>query len=242
MLKPDDFFDLSNALHRDVFEGAEYAWDALKTLNTYIMTGFTWDYSPGIHADAKVHPSAVINEEKVHVAAGAVVMPHAYIEGPAIIGTGATVGQGAYVRNDVILSPGSIIGHASEAKNALLFEDAHAPHFAYVGDSILGARVNLGAGTKLSNLAMNSAKDPNTGKRPTIVIHVEDTPYDTGLAKLGAILADDVQTGCNTVTNPGTLVGKGALIYALASTRKGYIPPRSILKVRQKQQIIQRRD
>lgn len=241
MLTPSDFFDLSEALHAATFENADYCWDALKSLGTYIQTMLASDFPAGIHPDAQVHPTAVVNESHVHVGAGAVIMPHAYVEGPAIISAGATVAQGAYVRSDVVLSKGAILGHASEAKNALFLENAHAPHFAYVGDSILGARVNLGAGTKLSNLAVNSEKDPNTGKRPTIIIHVGEEVFDTGLAKLGAIMADDAQTGCNTVTNPGTLIGKRSLVYALASVRKGYIPPDKVLKVRQTQQTIQRR-
>lgn len=241
MLSPRDFFDLSNALHAAVFDGADFCWQPLHWLGEYIQKCLAGSFPPGIHPDAKVHPTAVVNEKQVHVGAGAVIMPQAYVEGPAIISSGASVVQGAYVRADVILSPGAVLGHVSEAKNALFLEDAHAPHFAYVGDSILGARVNLGAGTKLSNLAINSEKDLTTGKRPTIVIHVDDVPYDTGLAKLGAIMGDDSQVGCNTVTNPGTLIGKGTLVYAMALVRKGYIPPNSIVKVRQTQQLVERR-
>lgn len=241
MLTVSDFFDLSDAAFTTAFEGATHCWDALKMLEETILTLFSWDYQPGIDAKASVHPTAVVNTDKVYVGAGAKIMPHAYIEGPAIIAPGATVGQGAYIRNNVILSPGAIAGHATEVKHAILLEDAHAPHFAYVGDSILGRGVNLGAGTKLSNLAMNSDKDPTTGKRPTVVIHVDDVAYDTELAKLGAIIGDYAQTGCNTVTNPGTLIGKNSLVYALASTRKGYIPANSILKVRQTQQVIEKR-
>lgn len=241
MLTPSDFFDLSSALHAGAFKDATYCWDALKTLGDYIQASFASDFPPGIHPDAKVHPSAVINTAQVHIGAGAVIMPQTYIEGPAIISAGASVVQGAYVRADVVLSPGAILGHTSEAKNALFLENAHAPHFAYVGDSILGARVNLGAGTKLSNLAMNSEKDPLTGKRPTVIIQIKDQTYDTELAKLGAIFGDDAQSGCNTVTNPGSLIGKGTLIYAMASVRKGYYPPNSILKVRQTQQVLERR-
>jgi NDP-sugar pyrophosphorylase family protein len=241
MLSPNDFFDLSQAQHARAFDGATYCWDALKTLGAYIQACLAGDFPPGIDPSAQVHPSAVINTQQVHIGPGAVIMPQTYIEGPAIISAGASVVQGAYVRADVILSPGAILGHTSEAKNALFLENAHAPHFAYVGDSILGRHVNLGAGTKLSNLAMNSEKDPMTGQRPTVIITVKDQTYDTGLAKLGAILGDEAQTGCNSVTNPGTLIGKGTLVYALASVRKGYYPPHSIVKVRQTQQVLERR-
>ena len=110
---------------------------------------------------------------------------------------------------------------------------AAAPHFAYVGDAILGHRVNLGAGTKLSNLGILSAKDPTTGRRPTIKLTIDDQVYDTGLTKLGAILGDDAQTGCNAVLNPGCIVGPRTLVYANASLRKGYHPADSIIKLRQ---------
>ncbi|MCP4422110.1 MAG: glucose-1-phosphate thymidylyltransferase, partial [Chloroflexi bacterium] len=116
-----------------------------------------------------------------------------------------------------------------------------APHFNYVGDSILGHRVNLGAGTKLSNLGMMSAKDGVTGKRPFIHLTIDSQTYDTGLAKMGAILGDDAQTGCNAVLNPGVLVGSRTLIYANLSLRKGYHAADSIIKFRQNSRRIDRR-
>ncbi len=128
---------------------------------------------------------------------------------------------------------GSVLGHASEAKNSLFLPQAHAPHFNYVGDSILGHRANLGAGTKLSNLTIISEKDRMTGERPTIQIQVEDLIYDTGLAKLGSILGDDAQTGCNSVLNPGCLVGPRTLVYANLSLRKGYYGADQMIKLRQ---------
>ncbi len=148
--------------------------------------------------------------------------------------------HGAYVRENVILLDGAILGHASEAKHALFLPNAHAPHFAYVGDSILGQGVNLGAGTKLSNLGILSAKDPLTGKRPTIKLTIDDREYDTGLTKFGAILGDGVQTGCNAVLNPGCIVGPGTLVYANTSLRKGYHPAGSIIKLRQNVRVMTR--
>jgi bifunctional N-acetylglucosamine-1-phosphate-uridyltransferase/glucosamine-1-phosphate-acetyltransferase GlmU-like protein len=136
--------------------------------------------------------------------------------------------------------PGSILGHASEAKHSLLLPRAHAPHFNYIGDSILGHRTNLGAGTKLSNLTLVSEKDPETGRRPTVEIEIDGIQYDTGLAKFGAILGDDAQTGCNAVLNPGCLVGRCTLIYANLSLRKGYYPPYSIVKLRQESEVAPR--
>lgn len=176
---------------------------------------------------------AWLSDAPIVIEAGAIIEHGAYIVGPAYIGAGAIVRHGAYVRENVILLEGSVLGHASEAKNALFLPGAHAPHFNYVGDSILGHRVNLGAGTILSNLAVLSEKDPQTGKRPTIRLTVDDREYDTGLTKFGAILGDDAQTGCNAVLNPGCVVGPRTLIYAGVSLRKGYHPPDTIVKLRQ---------
>src|SRR5688572_7463961 len=114
MLTPNDFFDLSNAVHGGAFEGAIYCWEPLKILGDYVRKHLNDPFSEfkaGIHPDAKVHPTAVVNVEQVHIGPGAVVMPHAYVEGPAIISAGATIAQAAYVRADVVLSPGAILGH-----------------------------------------------------------------------------------------------------------------------------------
>ena len=233
MLHPSDFFTLTDSLTDSValslFEGCEYAWEPLKTLQQHVAR-LVGDKQTLL---GNVHPGAYLSDAPIYIGKGAVVEPGAYIIGPAYIGEGAVVRHGAYVRENVILLAGSVLGHASEAKHSILLPGAHAPHFAYVGDSILGQRVNLGAGTKLSNLTINSEKDPVTGKRPTIKIWVGDKEYDTGLAKLGAILGDDVQTGCNAVLNPGCLIGPRTLVYANASVRKGYHSADSIIKLRQ---------
>jgi bifunctional UDP-N-acetylglucosamine pyrophosphorylase/glucosamine-1-phosphate N-acetyltransferase len=151
------------------------------------------------------------------------------------------VRHGAFVRENVIMLAGSVLGHAGEAKNSLFLPGAHAPHFNYVGDSILGRGVNLGAGTKLSNLTVLSEKDPETGRRPTIVLSWNGQTVDTGLAKLGAILGDGTQTGCNAVLNPGALVGPRSLIYANLSLRKGIYPADTIIKLRQTTEEVRRR-
>jgi UDP-N-acetylglucosamine diphosphorylase / glucose-1-phosphate thymidylyltransferase / UDP-N-acetylgalactosamine diphosphorylase / glucosamine-1-phosphate N-acetyltransferase / galactosamine-1-phosphate N-acetyltransferase len=236
MIHPSNFFTLTDSLSIELFENCEYAWEPLKTLQQYIarLAGNKQTLL------GSVHPGAYLGDAPMHIAKGAVVEPGAYIIGPAYIGEGAVVRHGAYIRENVIMLEGSVLGHASEAKNSILLPEAHAPHFAYVGDSILGQRVNLGAGTKLSNLTINSEKDPVTGKRPTIKIWAEDREYDTGLAKLGAILGDDVQTGCNSVLNPGCLIGPRTLVYANASVRKGVHPADSIIKLRQNIRTIAR--
>jgi UDP-N-acetylglucosamine diphosphorylase / glucose-1-phosphate thymidylyltransferase / UDP-N-acetylgalactosamine diphosphorylase / glucosamine-1-phosphate N-acetyltransferase / galactosamine-1-phosphate N-acetyltransferase len=237
MLHPSSFFTLTDPLSLSLFEGSEYAWEPLKTLSQHVTRLVGAQQT--ILGD--VHPGAYLSDAPIYIGKGAVVEPGAYIIGPAYIGEGTVVRHGAYIRENVIMLAGSVLGHASEAKHSILLPSAHAPHFAYVGDSILGQRVNLGAGTKLSNLTINSEKDLVTGKRPMIKIWVEDKEYDTGLAKLGAILGDDVQTGCNSVLNPGCLIGPRTLVYANASVRKGYFPSDSIIKLRQNLTVLGRK-
>lgn len=235
-LHPTAFFDLADPDVAALFEGCTFVWEALSQIGRHVsrLVGERQVVRGNVMA------GAYLGDMPYFVAEGAIVEPGAYIMGPAYIGPGAIVRHGAYVRENVIMMPDSILGHASEAKHALLLPGAAAPHFAYVGDSILGYRVNLGAGTKLSNLGVLSAKDKTTGKRPTIHIQIDGTDYDTGLTKLGAILGDDAQTGCNAVLNPGSLVGARTLIYANTSLRKGYYPPDSLVKMRQTIEVVER--
>ncbi|MFO7538643.1 MAG: glucose-1-phosphate thymidylyltransferase [Chloroflexota bacterium] len=237
MLQASDFFELTDDIARYLFADCDYVWQAVARIAPFVRQ------QVGSRQEilGEVMPGAYLSDRPLYVGPGAQIEPGAYIEGPAYIGPGAVVRHGAFVRENVVMLADSLLGHASEAKNSLFLPQAHAPHFNYVGDSILGQRVNLGAGTKLSNLAMVSEKDAVTGKRPTIKLIIDGQQYDTGLAKLGAILGDDVQTGCNAVLNPGCLVGRDTLVYANTSLRKGYHPPHSILKLRQTVRRIDKR-
>lgn len=229
MLRPEDFFKLQDARIAELFAGYTYVWQVLGHIEDHVnrLVG------KGQTLLGEVQPGAYISQRPVYIAPGAVVEAGAYVLGPAYIGPGAVLRHGAYVRENVILLDGAVLGHASEAKNSLFLPQAAAPHFNYVGDSVLGHHVNLGAGTKLSNLGILSEKDPLTGKRPSIHLIIEGQEYDTGLAKFGAILGDNTQTGCNAVLNPGCVVGPDTLIYANVSLRKGYHPGHSIIKLRQ---------
>ncbi len=235
MLRPSDFFDLDDGT-AVYFDDCDYVWQALPKIKEHVarLVGNRQTIL------GQVMPDAHLSDRPIFIGEGARVEPGAYILGPAYIGPGAVVRQGAFLRENVILLQGAIFGHASEAKNALFLPNAHAPHFNYVGDAILGQRVNLGAGTKLSNLGMLSEKDKVSGTRPSIQLTIHGQTYDTGLAKLGGILGDDVQTGCNTVLNPGCLIGRRTLIYANLSLRKGYYPADSIIKLRQQIVITER--
>jgi len=216
LLKPEDFFDLRDFEHAGIFEGLEYVWQVLARIGDYIKANLR----PALVG--KLMPFAYA-DDKVFIGEGTVVEPGACILGPALIGRNCRIRSGAYLRENCLIGDRALVGHATEVKNSILLNGAKAPHFNYVGDSVLGAGANLGAGTKLSNVKV-------TGE--TITVRVGNTAYDTGLRKFGAIVGDGVETGCNSTLNPGTLVGKGAVIYANASVR-GYIPPGTIVKLRQ---------
>lgn len=230
------FFELMHFAHAAVFAG-EYVWEALGHIKRYLRDSIG---GAGRHIEGVVMDGAFIGPGDIVIGTGTVVEPGAYIAGPTLIGSNCEIRHGAYVRGQAIIGDGCVIGNASEVKNSILLPGAHAPHFNYVGDSILGRGVNLGAGTKLSNLTVVSVKDPITGRRPTLHIEIEGETFDTGLSKLGAILGDGVQTGCNSVLNPGVLIGPRTLVYANASLAKGLYPGDSIIKLRQTLETVQR--
>ena len=237
MTDPTAFFDLTQFEHRDLWRRGDLVWDALKRLHSYLEVLVP----PGsIDIQGEISPGATLHGTGIRIGPGTVVEDGAYIAGPAFIGNNCKIRHGAYIRGGVIAGDGSVIGHSSEVKGAILLNRSKAPHFAYVGDSILGHRANLGAGTKLSNLTLVSTRNPDTGQRHTLQIRIDNRIYDTGLTKLGAILGDDVQTGCNCVTHPGCLVGPRTLIYANVALRKGYTPSDSLVKLSQTTTVVTR--
>lgn len=177
-------------------------------------------------------PSSVVIKGLVHIEDGAKIEENTFICGPAFIASKAEVRFGAYIRGDVYLGAGAVVGHDTEVKHALILPDAKAAHFAYVGDSILGRGVNLGAGTKCANVRVDMSKK-------NLNITVNGSIYDSGLRKFGVIMGNDTSIGCNSVTNPGTLIGRNCLIYSLANM-SGYTSPNTIVKVRQEQHRVAR--
>ena len=161
------------------------------------------DSSPVVHGE--VHASAVL-EGAVYIEKGAKVGPATYIQGPTYIASGAEVRHGAFIRGQVYVAEGAVVGHTTEVKGSVFCKEAKAGHFAYVGDSVLGNDVNLGAGTKIANFAFGgkeiSYRDFHTGKR---------TP--SGLRKFGCFMGDGTNTGCNSVINPGSILGKESAVY-----------------------------
>jgi NDP-sugar pyrophosphorylase family protein len=223
-LSPRAFFALDGLDFADLFDGLDHVWEALTRLPEWLKA----------HGRSEIRgtvaPGAFVAPTGVYVAEGAVVEPTAYVAGPTILGPGTVVRHGAYVRGNVLCGRKCVIGHASEAKSAILLDGAKAPHFAYVGDSILGRDVNLGAGTKLSNLKV-------IGK--TVTVTIGDQVFDTGLRKFGAVIGDGGETGCNSVLSPGVLLGKGCIVYPCMHVR-GYHPDRTLLKLRQGEVAVRR--
>lgn len=241
MLKPTDFFDLNDFEFKALFDDIEYVWEALGRVGRFAL-----EYITSIDGDNTIFGvimdgAYVDDKDAVVIGEGTVVEPGAFIQGPAIIGKNCQIRHGAYIRGDVVIGNNCIVGHSSELKNCIMIDTAQAPHFAYVGDSILGREVNLGAGTKLSNVPVCSSKCNETGKRPTIKITVGDKEYDTGLVKFGAVVGDYCQIGCNVVTNPGTLIGKNTLVYPNTSLKKGLYPGNQIIKLNQEVIAVERR-
>ena len=164
----------------------------------------------------------VLLGKRIKLGKGVLVESGALIKSPAIIGDQTEVRQGAYLRGYCLTGRRCVLGHTTEVKHSIFLNDAKAGHFAYLGDSILGNNVNLGAGTKFANLRFFSGNITIRTK--------EEGLLDTGRRKFGAILGDDTQTGCNSVTSPGTLIGKNSYLLPNATARSGYHPPRTVIR------------
>jgi len=224
------YFDLSDERAASLLGGVDAVWELIPKIPELVrrMTGGKRSIPRSIPRTVEIADGDIFIEE------GATIEPGVYIGGSAYIAAGATLRHGAYIREHCILLEGSLLGHASEAKSAVLLGGAKAPHFAYLGDSILGHRVNLGAGTKLSNAAITRRSNP------TIKWRIDGREFDTGLRKFGAIVGDDTEIGCNAVLNPGTMVGMRCLIYPGAVVLKGIHPSDVVLKFRQDQETVPR--
>jgi NDP-sugar pyrophosphorylase family protein len=199
MFSPLDFFDLTGSPHRRLFDELCYVWQALDRLPDYLAAHADWRILGELQTGAIV-------KGPVFIGKGTVVEPGALIIGPAIIGQECQIRHCAYLRGGVLLGDGCVVGHCSEVKSSILLDEAKAPHFNYVGDSILGNSVNLGAGTMCANLRLDGNEVfVRTGNS-------DDSRIGTGRRKLGAILGDGARTGCNVVLNPGALIPKGAVV------------------------------
>jgi NDP-sugar pyrophosphorylase family protein len=245
MFKPADLFDLAQTEHAAIFDGCEFAWDALKKIEPYLAA--VPKQNP-----PKRFPGASIGD-RVIIGEGTVVEPGAMIKGPAIIGKNCQIRHNAYLRENVILGDNCVVGNASELKNALLFNGAQVPHYNYVGDSILGHRAHLGAGVKISNVKLLpgnvmvtscqlqvESSESATPNEPAISNQQPATTLDTGLRKFGALLGDRAEVGCNAVLNPGSILGRGAVVYPNVFWR-GVLPANSIAKNKAEIKIVVKR-
>ncbi len=197
--KLESYFDLGDYSHKALFRREEPVWFALEHLAQYLKSLPLGKIE--VEIPAGVH---LVNPEWISIGKGTVVEAGAYIQGPCWIGQNCTIRHAAYIRGGVLAGDRCVIGHCTEIKNSILLDGAHAAHFAYIGDSILGKDCNLGAGTRLANLRL---------KGDEVVITIDGKRVHTGRRKLGASVGDGVQLGCNCVANPGTLIGRDAFVY-----------------------------
>ncbi len=207
-VKTAELFDCKTPYLKDLFSAAEYPWEMLPKIKEHIAV-LLRDGIPGYTFYA----------EGVLVGEGVKIYPTATIEAPAVIGAGTEVRPGAFLRGNVITGENCVIGNSSELKNCVLLDTVQVPHYNYVGDSVLGNHAHMGAGSICSNLKSD-------GK--AVVIH-GDEDYETGLRKIGGILADGADVGCGCVLNPGTVIGKNTSVYPLTALR-GVFPEESIVK------------
>lgn len=219
---PTYFFDLSTYSHVQLFILEEAVWAALNHITSYLA-----DQTLG-KIESEVPKNAyLVNQHLVSIGKNTIVEPGAYIKGPCIIGDNCSIRHGAYIRGNVITGNYCVIGHDTEIKHSILLDHAQAAHFAYLGDTIIGNRVNLGAGVKCANLKFNHGH---------VTISYQGEHLNTGLRKFGAIIGDDSQIGCNAVTNPGTLLGKNVFCYPVVNVG-GFVPSNSVVKNYQKTSI-----
>ena len=208
--KIKDLLDLEHTIAADLFDGKEYAWEVLGDIKEYILKK-----GPTLPADEYDNPV-----EGIWIAKDAKVFPSAYIGSPCIIDHEAEVRHCAFIRGSAIVGKHAVVGNSVELKNAVLFDNVQTPHYNYVGDSVLGYKAHMGAGAITSNVKSD---------KTLVVVKDPENPVETGLKKFGAMLGDFVEVGCNSVLNPGTVIGPHSNIYPVSCVR-GVIPAYSIYK------------
>jgi NDP-sugar pyrophosphorylase family protein len=224
MVKPVDLFDLSKTAHASLFEGCDNAWEVLSKIAGYLNSHI----KPGLKN--RCERVAYIGEN-VFIGEGTVVEDGVMIKGPAIIGRNCQIRHNAYIRENVVIGDDCTVGNACEVKNSLFFNGAVAPHFNYVGDSVLGHKAHLGAGVKISNFKLVPGN---------IRLMIDGKKIDTGLRKFGALVGDHAEVGCNAVLNPGSILGKNSVVYPNTCWR-GYLGENMIVKNRAEQELLERR-
>ena len=208
----ENLYDLNETIAKDLFEGLTYPWEALPLISDFIK---------------KLGPTLDPEEyeqkgENIWIAKSAKIAPTASITGPCIIGKNAEIRQCAFIRGSAIVGEGATVGNSTELKNVVLFNRVEVPHYNYVGDSILGVKAHMGAGAITSNVKAD---------RKNVVVKDGSRHYETGLRKFGAMLGDYAEIGCNSVLNPGTVIGRHTNVYPLSMVR-GVVPEHHIYKTK----------
>lgn len=204
------FHNLNQTQAKELLESVTYPWEALPKIGEWIL-------SIGATLPEEEYEQ---RGENVWIAKTAKIYPNTYIAGPCIIGKDTEVRPGAFIRGNALVGDGAVVGNSTELKNVILFNKVQVPHYNYVGDSILGYRSHMGAGSITSNVKSD---------KTLVVVKCGDERIETGLKKMGAVLGDCVEIGCGSILNPGTVIGADTNIYPLSSVR-GVVPPKSIYK------------
>lgn len=203
-------YSLDQTIAKDIFNGVTYPWEVLPKISNFIL-----ELGATLSEDEYEKRG-----ENVWVEKSAKVAPTAFINGPAIIGKDAEVRHCAFIRGNAIVGEGAVVGNSTELKNVILFNKVQVPHYNYVGDSVLGYKSHMGAGSITSNVKSD---------KKLVVVKAGEEKIETGMKKFGAMLGDEVEVGCGSVLNPGTVVGNHSNIYPLSSVR-GFVPANSIYK------------
>lgn len=206
----DDLFDLTKTIAAPLLQQSTYPWQALSGIKQFILS-----LGPTLSLQQYHHPAP-----DIWIAKSAVVAPSASIQGPCIIDENAEIRHCAFIRGSAIVGKNAVVGNSTELKNCILSDNVQVPHFNYVGDSILGYKSHMGAGAITSNVKSDHSP---------VTIKCGDEQISTGLIKVGAMLGNYVEVGCNSVLNPGTIIGQGSSVYPTSNVR-GVIPANSIYK------------
>ena len=209
-IKIKNLFNIDETIAKALLEKVEYPWECITKISDFIL-------ELGSKLDLSLFEK---RGEDVWIAKSAVIEPMTFIKGPTIIDENAQIRHSAYIRGNAIVGKNSVVGNSVELKNCILFNNTQVPHYNYIGDSILGYKVHMGAGSITSNLKSDGTN---------VSIKFNDIKIDTGLRKIGAIIGDCSEIGCNSVLNPGSIIGKNTSIYPLCSVR-GVVPENQIYK------------
>ncbi len=209
-LQIKNLYNLEETIAVSLFDGAVYPWELLPKIGTYIV-----ELGKTLPADKYEKRG-----ENIWIAKSATVAPTACVNGPCIIDEDAEIRHCAYIRGNAIVGKGAVVGNSTELKNVILFNKVQVPHYNYVGDSILGYKSHMGAGSITSNVKSD---------KTLVVVKSPQGNIETGLKKMGAMLGDNVEVGCNSVLNPGTIIGRGSNVYPTSMVR-GYVAADSIYK------------